>query len=232
MKKEFLAKILIFVLCFLNSKLIYAEVLQKETEELVYYLYVPSKYNAQQKYPLIVALHWSTGRGTDMIERWQEPAEKKGYIVACPNSRNSVCWDIKGEDGNILRMINAVIKDYSINQKRIFVTGFSGGGTYSYYLGFTYPDIFAASAPFAGSLKWVISQAGVNLSKVRKQIPIFILHGNRDKVVDISESIYAKKRLEKFGYEVKFMELKGEQHNYPAYISWAIINWFEKIKGK
>lgn len=53
-------------------------------------------------------------------------------------------------------MINEIIKDYSINQNRIYVTGFSAGGTYAYYLGFMYPEIFSASAPFAGSLKRII----------------------------------------------------------------------------
>lgn len=205
-----------------------AEVKQGETKGFIYHVYTPSDYNLAQKYPLIIAFHWSTGRGTDMLERWQEPAEKKKYILACPDSANIQYWDTS-EDKDVFRMISQIEEDYNIDSSRIYLMGFSGGGMFSYYLGLNNPDKFRAIAVFAGSLKRLGNN--VHLSRnPEKQIPVFILHGNCDNVLDISESQYAKKQLEGLGYEVNFMELKGEQHNYPPHISWAIINWFEKVK--
>lgn len=205
----------------------YAETIEKDAKGLAYYLYIPSAYNPSTKYPLIVALHWSTARGTDMIERWQEQAEKKGYIVACPNSDNPDYWDIKVEDSAILGMINEIIKGYSINQNRIYVTGFSAGGTYAYYLGLAYPEIFSASAPFAGSLKWLISKGRLNLKAVKKKIPIYIFHGSSDIMVKIEESYFARDELAKYGFNATLKEIKGLDHQYPSYVTWQIIRWFE-----
>ena len=202
--------------------------MHKDSKGFVYYLYVPTAYTTSQKYSLIVALHWSTGRGMDMIERWKEPAEKYGYIIVCPDSANSNYWDIKVEDACLLRMIEEVTRDYSIDKKRIFVTGFSAGGTYALYLGLTYADIFAASAPFAGSLKWLIKEAGVRPDKVRKQIPFCFVHGTNDITVDIKESYFGQQELLKYGFKAVVKEASGLDHQYPAYISWTIAQWFNR----
>ncbi len=216
----------IFILC--GSVFCHAEVVQKETDGFVYYLYVPSSYESARQYPLIVALHWSTGRGTDMIERWKEPAEKYGYIVACPNSKEINYWDTD-EDRDVLRMISDIRKDYSIDSN-VFVTGFSGGAMFTYHLGVNYPDVFKAMAPFAGSLKRLLGDS-INLNYASQPIPVLIVHGTNDNVVDISESYFAKEELEKYGYKVKLREIGGLNHEYQYNISWPIIQWFEKIKN-
>ncbi len=205
----------------------YAKVVFKSSSLLSFYLFTPSDYNLKQKYPLIIVFHWSYGKGSDMIERWKEQGEKKKYLIACPNSSRSGSWDT-AEDGNILRMIDSLKKHYNIDESRIYLVGFSAGAVFTYYLGLSNPDKFRAIAAFAGSFKCLKS---VPLSKdSEKHIPVLILHGSRDNVVDISESEYAQQQLKDYGYQVKFIELKGEKHNYPAYVSWAIINWFEKLE--
>lgn len=231
MKKIKLIVKIIFIISailFFAKNLVLAEIVQKESQGLIYYLYIPSSYDSSKQYPFIVALHWSTGRGTDMIERWQEPAEKMGYIVACPNSRNSAIWDIKVEDSGILRMIEEVELNYSINKKRVFITGFSSGGTYAYYFGITYPQIFAASAPFAGSLKWLIRESGLDLKATKKKIPIYIVHGTNDITVKVEEGYFARDELFKYGFKVVLKEIGGLDHQYPPYVSWPIIKWFDR----
>jgi poly(3-hydroxybutyrate) depolymerase len=204
-----------------------AETLEKKSGSLTYQLYVPSTYTIAQRYPLIIAFHWSGGRGADMLQRWEEQAEKKGYIVACPDSKDADRWDPSEEEG-IFRMISRIEKEYSVESSRIFLVGFSGGANFAYYLGLNHPDRFRAVAAFAGSLRKLGSS--VRLSVVpHEQIPVFIIHGSKDEVVDMSEGEYSKKELQDAGYQVKFMELKGEKHDYPARVSWSIINWFDKV---
>lgn len=219
--------ILIFIFTVLTFSFAYAEVTQKETNGFVYYLYTPSSYNPAQKYPLIVALHWSSGRGTDMIERWKEPAEKYGYIVACPNSKDSNFWDTD-EDVNILRMIRVIKKEYAVDSSAVLVTGFSAGGMLTYYLGIHYPEVFTLMAPFAGSLKRLLGD-GINLNKdVKKTIPVFIVHGTSDSTVDLSESYFSRDQLINYGYIAKVYEVPGLDHQYPANVSWPIAQWFER----
>mgnify|MGYP001601111928 CR=1 FL=1 len=226
MKITTLITLFLLCMCLCAS----AEVIQRDIEGVPYYLYIPSKYNSSQEYPLIVALHWSTAIGMDMLERWREPAEKLSYIVACPNSHNSNYWDIKEEDGRILRMIEQIEKDYSVDKKRVLVTGFSAGGTYAYYLGIVYPEIFAASAPLAGSLKWLISENGLKLSMVKKKTPIYAIYGAKDITVGIEEGRFAQDELRKYGFQITLKEISGLDHQYPPFLNWPIIKWFEKLE--
>lgn len=205
-----------------------ADIVKKETNGFVYYLYIPATYDSAKAYPLIVALHWSTGRGTDMIERWKKPAEKYGFIVACPNSNDINYWDTN-EDRDILRMVGEIKNDYSLDSN-ILITGFSGGGMFTYYLGIKYPDVFTAMAPVAGSLKRLLG-GSLSLEGIRQSIPVFIAHGTADSMVDIGESYFARDELVKRGYTVKFQEVGGLTHEYPMSLSWPIAQWFaRKVK--
>ena len=225
MKMNFAILTALFVL--LSPSFVSADVVEKETNGFVYYLYTPTAYDPVKNYPLIVALHWSTGRGTDMIERWKEPAEKYGFIVACPNSRNINYWDTD-EDKDILRMIKEIKNSYSLDSN-ILVTGFSGGGMFTYYLGIRHPDVFTAMAPVAGSLKRLLGN-GLSLEDIKQPIPVFIVHGTADSMVDISESYFAKEELVKRGYTVKFHEVGGLSHEYPMNLCWPIAQWFDRMK--
>jgi len=225
MKMKFVILTAIFLLFGVPFAI--ADVVQKETNGFVYYLYTPTAYDPAKNYPLVVALHWSTGRGTDMIDRWKEPAEKYGFIVACPNSKDGKFWDTN-EDKDILRMTEEIKNNYSIDGRNVLVTGFSGGATISYYLGIKYPDVFSAMAPFSGSLKWLLRNNEVNLNNITQPISVFIVHGTADSTIDISESYFAKDELVKHGYTVKFQEIGGLSHEYPNNISWPIAQWFDR----
>lgn len=219
--------IILFVFCvFCVPFFAIADVEQKETQGLVYYLYTPSTYDSSKTYPFVVAFHWSTGRGTDMIERWKAPADKYGFIVACPNSRDISAWDTS-EDKEILRMIEDIRKNYPIGSK-ILVTGFSGGGMFAYHLGLNYPKVFTALAPIAGSLRRLM-EYGLDISRKSKKIPVFIMHGTADSMIDIKESYFARDELIKYGYIVKFQELGGLSHEYKVDMSWPIAQWFERL---
>jgi predicted peptidase len=207
-----------------------AETVQKETQGFVYYLFLPSGYNSSRTWPLIITLHPSTGRGNMMVDFLSEQAEKKGYIVAGPNSANSNYWDFS-EGTDIFRMIEEIKKNYSIDSSRIFLTGFSSGAIMTYYLGLTYPEKFRAIAPFGGYLKKLESRGDISLSRrENKHIPVFILHGANDNVVSIKEALYAEERLKEFGYKVRLWQIGGLNHEYSADASRLMVNWFEKNK--
>lgn len=219
--------ILIIGFVILLPSSIFADIVEKDTDGFIYHLYTPSHYDPAQKYPLVVALHWSGGRGIDMLERWKEPAEKYGYIVAGPNSKESNHWGTE-EDINILSMIDKIKSEYSVDDSAVLITGFSGGGMFTYYLGIRYPYVFTAMAPFAGSLKRLLGSS-INLKRdVEKTIPVFIVQGTNDSTVSLSESYFARDELVKHGYTVKLYEVGGLDHQYPSNVSWIIAKWFEK----
>ena len=203
-----------------------APVLKRSVKGYTYFLYVPTTYQKSNRYPLILALHWSTGRGTDMIERWKKEAELRGYIVVAPNSKNSDYWQIPGEEKKIFTILKDVRKDYSLDKKRTYVTGFSAGATFAYYLGLQYPTFFDAAAPYAGRLKWI--EENVKITS-KKRIPFFILNGQKDIQVGPNLAQYAHNRLRQSGHTVKLMLIPGIDHQYPDFVSIHIMDWFESL---
>ncbi|HXG92300.1 MAG TPA: hypothetical protein VNN73_08015 [Blastocatellia bacterium] len=89
-----------------------------------YALYLPSAYSPAKKWPLIMAFD-PAARGRVPVERFKEAAEKYGYIIiGSNNSRNGP----RNEATAALRaMWNDATTRYSIDEKRIYAAGFSGG---------------------------------------------------------------------------------------------------------
>lgn len=227
---KWILALIIFIFFFYVPAASNAEITQKETQGFIYYLFLPSNYDSARAWPLIITLHPSTGRGNMMVDFLSEQAEKKGYIVAGPNSANSNYWAFS-EAKDIFQMIEEIKKNYNVDINRIFLTGFSSGAIMTYYLGLNYPEKFRAIAPFAGYLKKIELNGEVSLSREEsKHIPVFILHGAIDSVVNIKEALYAEERLKQFGYKVRLWQISGLNHEYTPDASRLIVNWFEKNK--
>lgn len=90
-----------------------------------YALYLPSSYTPEKKWPVIYAFD-PVARGRVPVELFQQAAEKYGYIIAgSHNSQNGM------QSAPLQAAITSMIADtrqrLSIDEKRIYTTGFSGG---------------------------------------------------------------------------------------------------------
>jgi dienelactone hydrolase len=123
-----------------------------------YALYLPSNYTTSRQWSVILAFDGGA-RGRVPVERYQHAAEKYGYIVAGSlNSRNGP-WEVS------LTAAKAMTADvkarFSIDPKRVYTAGMSGGarvamkialdsrqiaGVFASSAGF--PDQFIARPPF------------------------------------------------------------------------------------
>ncbi|HKE59257.1 MAG TPA: hypothetical protein VKB46_21255 [Pyrinomonadaceae bacterium] len=90
-----------------------------------YALYLPENYSPQKQWPTLFCLD-PRARGKTALERFVPAARKYGYIVACSNnSRN-------GLNGQTIGKIftdfwNDTHTRFSIDEKRTYAAGFSGG---------------------------------------------------------------------------------------------------------
>lgn len=96
----------------------------KHDSKQSYTLYLPTNYSADKKWPILFAFD-PGARASLPLELFKTRAEKYGYIVVCSkNSRN-------GPTEVIDRAIFAMWKDtrerFSIDTRRIYAAGFSGG---------------------------------------------------------------------------------------------------------
>jgi polyhydroxybutyrate depolymerase len=137
-----------------------------------YALYVPTSYDPTVPMPVVVLLHgrWGSGAGTADYTGMSQIAERDGFIGVYPDGLNNpnpvdpydTGWNYmygvpflvsrEPDDGAFITdLLDDLALDLNVDQRRIYVTGFSNGGFMVHNLACTYPDRFAAFSTVAGS---------------------------------------------------------------------------------
>jgi polyhydroxybutyrate depolymerase len=158
-----------------------------------YRLHVPSSYEEGTPVPLVIACHGGggTGRGMERFSRFTPLSEEEGFIVVYPDaiSRNWVDGreDFKArshrdqvDDVEFIRTLIDILEErYSIDPKRIFVTGPSNGGIFSHLIGAEVSDRIAAIAPVIGGMAPKVARE----FQPEEPVAVLILQGTEDPLV-------------------------------------------------
>lgn len=162
--------------------------IQSGGKERFYLLYVPTTYKESTAIPLVLNLHGSRSNPFAQLaySDFKNLAEAKGFMVALPfgeyqkeRGRNS--WNTTGDPGGVddLAFVRDILKDlgdhFTIDPRRIYATGFSGGARMVSKLACELGETLAAVAPVAGVQ--FPSDCGAG-----KALPIIAFHGRLDKV--------------------------------------------------
>lgn len=161
------------------------------------------------KMPLIVFLHGKSLSGTniDRVKRYgalkgvEKGLDIPAYLVA-PQLPSGPWSAVKVDE-----IVDYMIKTYNIDEDRIYVTGMSLGsyGTMK-YVG-EYPDRVAAAISICGG-------GDVNDACNLAQVPIKVIHGDKDFIVPLSESqkiVNAVKKCDKQA-PIELQVVKGGNH--------------------
>ena len=145
-----------------------------------YIVYAPK--NLGENRPLLISCHGMNQdanyqKGMLVIESVADTAK---FLTVFPNGIDK-SWDISGNrDINfITALIDKMVTQYKIDRNRVYLSGFSMGGMFTYHAMNKIPDKIAAFAPISG---YPINGATAN-SNVRP-IPIIHTHGTSDDVVN------------------------------------------------
>lgn len=201
-----------------------------------YKLFLPKDHNKQNNkpLPLIMFLHGIKKRGNDLslldgyglIHIAEQNAEFR-YIVVAPQCPADTYWSENRT--YLLEILEEVIREYLVDRKRIFLTGFSMGGHGAFDLAAKTKDIFAAVAPIAG---WYKVNEAMNLTS----IPIWAFHGEEDDVVPISASESMIHAIIDQGGNPRFTRYPGLDHShvvmFETYRNPELYTWFENNKKK
>ncbi|RLD79019.1 MAG: phospholipase, partial [Bacteroidetes bacterium] len=116
--------------------------------------------------------------------------------------------------------IDSLVKKYSIDENRIYITGLSMGGFGTWDAIARYPDKFAAAVPICGG-------GDENTAKLIVDIPIWAFHGADDRVVKVERSRNMINAIKKQGGNPLYTEYEGVGHGswIPAYKETELLKW-------
>lgn len=222
-----------------------------EGKTLNYRILMPVDFDASKQYPLHLFLHGAGERGDDNEAQlihgsnlFLEENKKHPAIVIFPQCPKDDYWAqtkvTRDNVGNsfsfpktskpgwamsaVMALLDQTLKETYIDKSRIYLGGLSMGGMGTFELLSRRPDTFAAATPICG---------GGNIENViiwANKTPLWIFHGDADKVVP---SLYSKSIMEALireGVEPRFSLYPAVGHD-----SWtsafAEPNLFDWIYG-
>jgi len=130
-----------------------------------YTLYIPANYTGTEKVPLLFNFHGGggTGQGQLFMSDMRPIADTAGFIIVYPTAlpdpsgECSACWTHKepstiNDIFFVEEMINTIALDYQIDLDRVYTTGYSNGGEFSFVLACQLSDKIAAVTSIARSM--------------------------------------------------------------------------------
>lgn len=133
-------------------------VAEKADAKQTYALYLPSNYTATQHWPVLY-LFDPGARGAVAAEHFKAAAEKLGYIVAASNvSKNGPAEPSL----NALQAMSVDVESrFSVNTKRRYIAGFSGGARAAVIAGIEFSGAFAGVLGFGAGLPAVSGASSI-----------------------------------------------------------------------
>jgi poly(3-hydroxybutyrate) depolymerase len=147
-----------------------------------YKSYVPQDLGAKR--PLLISCH---GMNQDAAYQMNmldiaSVADTAKFVTVFPEGIGK-SWDIEGDRDThfVLALIDEMAKKYDIDTTRVYLSGFSMGGMFTYHAMNKIADRIAAFAPISGYPMW-----GTTALESVRPIPIIHTHGTKDDVVTYS----------------------------------------------
>lgn len=149
-----------------------------------YHLYVSEKAaTAEREAPLLVDMHGGVSRQAFIDEvqftqfrgQWVDLADEYGWVLALPLGRFDCTWWSKEGSGHVRATVRDAHRHARIDPDRVLATGFSDGGSGSFYLAMAEPEPFAAFLPMNGHpvVASRASERQLYLENVRR-MPLFV----------------------------------------------------------
>jgi predicted esterase len=202
-----------------------------------YLTYLPRNYDADPaaQWPAIIFLHGGSSRGSDLkrvkangIPDRIERGKELPFIVIAPQCPIDKRWET---DDWFDIFCAEITTRYRIDTNRIYLTGLSLGGSGTWYLAMKHPSTFAAIAPISGKTSHL--QFIMDSANTLARIPIWIVHGTGDEIVDVAETYRIAKRLDQCNVNYSLSTFEGYKHwqtQWEVYGEDKIYSWFLKCQ--
>jgi poly(3-hydroxybutyrate) depolymerase len=194
-----------------HAQKITKESIVSEGKKRSYYIYVPKTVNSTPV-PLLITLHGSGHDGASLVEKWKDMADKEGFILAGPDSRNFDGWSIPADGPQFIYDLAEALKaKYPINPRRVYLFGHSAGADFGIFMSLYESEYFAAVAVHAGALT---KQQYPMIDLAKRMTPLAIFVGTNDPLYSLKDVRTTRDVLNERGFSVQLTEIKGHDHDY------------------
>ena len=162
-------------------------------------MYIPEEYNHDSPSPLMFVFH-GFGGSNNMIMYYSDfnsISERENFIVVYPQGSSlwgSSHWNVGGftngsdvdDVAYVDFLIELISQQYNVNSDRLYATGMSNGGFFSFLLACQLSEKIAAIASVTGSMT---TDTFENCDPL-KEVPIMQIHGTDDSIVTYNGSAF------------------------------------------
>lgn len=196
---------------------------------LPYLLYAPSERKIAGS-PLLLFLHGAGEKGDDVqqvrsavLPRLLGQGLELPLTVVCPQCPGELPgWPM--DDLHVF--LEALLEKYSLDRRRLYLTGISMGGRGTWEFAYAHADRLAAIVPICGpSLP--------TLAPRLASLPAWIFHGAEDDVVPVARSEEMFSALQAVEAPCLYSRLEGQGHSCgeAVYTSAELMEWlFQQIR--
>ncbi|MDX2112102.1 MAG: prolyl oligopeptidase family serine peptidase [Verrucomicrobiota bacterium] len=189
-----------------------------------YLTFLPKDFKTQKdkRWPVLLYLHGSGGgRSLEHLEKEEmrfvlPKAQEYPWIIIAPQSFGG--WNVAA----VQDVLDEVERKYPVDTDRIYVSGFSMGGSGTWRAAIGLTGRIAAAAPSAG---WVTYE----LADRVKDLPLYIIHGENDETVSYSSAHAMYDALAAIQGRVRMTVFNGAGHvvcHNRTYVDTDVFYWF------
>jgi predicted peptidase len=193
---------------------------------LRYLRYLPPAYEStEEKFPLVIFLHGSGERGTDLNlvakhgwPRYANEGTEYPFILISPQLPEGGHWC--GHIDTLNGLLDHLLVTLRVDPARVYLTGLSNGGTGTWVWGMNNADRFAALIPVCG--------AGILWGSYELvRTPIWAFHGDSDGAIQYTESTRMVNQINQWEGNARVTIYPGVGHDswVQAYTDPELIEW-------
>src|SRR5262249_16552695 len=119
-----------------------ADHVQSANSDIPYVLRIPLAYSHDRPSPLLIYLSGSSGLAMDGVNTAEDVVSSTGYLVLYPHAADH--WWKPEVARRFDAVLQQVFERYNVDRDRVYIAGFSNGGTGALYMADFWPPPLAA----------------------------------------------------------------------------------------
>ncbi len=206
----------------------------------------PAEMEPGKRYPLVIGLHGYGDHGENFAGLFTRRGLVQDFLFCVPQApyafssgprfgyswtrgvperRGSGTLSLRLSEKYVLAALRAVKREYPVDERRVFLLGFSQGAGMAFSIGMRHPDLFRGVIPVGGWLDpGEFSRATVG--RAAKEGLFLVCHSPEDRVVPVKAAEKAVEFLAEGHIPFRFLRYEGG-HSLPVELLNRILVWMK-----